>query len=57
MRGDDGKDSRTTMADTKDQNTGELFQTHIGGAAMLEGVMMRGRYSWAVAVREPEGGI
>lgn len=35
----------------------ELFQTHIGGAAMLEGVMMRGRYSWAVAVREPEGGI
>ncbi|MBS5450549.1 MAG: DUF1385 domain-containing protein [Coriobacteriia bacterium] len=35
----------------------ELFQSHIGGAAMLEGVMMRGRYSWAVAVREPEGGI
>ena len=57
MRGADGKESRTTMADTKDQNTGELFQTHIGGAAMLEGVMMRGRYSWAVAVREPEGGI
>ncbi len=24
---------------------------------MLEGVMMRGRYSWAVAVREPSGGI
>ena len=37
--------------------SGELFQSHIGGAAMLEGVMMRGRYSWAVAVREPEGGI
>lgn len=35
----------------------ELFKTHIGGAAMLEGVMMRGRYSWAVAVREPDGGI
>ena len=35
----------------------ELFQSHIGGAAMLEGVMMRGRYSWAVAVREPGGGI
>ena len=35
----------------------ELFQSHIGGAAMLEGVMMRGRYSWAVAVREPDGGI
>ncbi len=36
---------------------GELFQTHIGGAAMLEGVMMRGKYSWAVAVREPDGSI
>lgn len=36
---------------------GELFQTHIGGGAMLEGVMMRGKYSWAVAVREPNGSI
>ena len=42
---------------TNHDHSDELFQTHIGGAAMLEGVMMRGRYSWAVAVREPEGGI
>lgn len=42
---------------TDHSHSDELFQTHIGGAAMLEGVMMRGRYSWAVAVREPEGGI
>lgn len=43
--------------DTNHDHSDELFQTHIGGAAMLEGVMMRGRYSWAVAVREPQGGI
>ena len=46
---------RSTGRDGRD--AGELFQTHIGGAAMLEGVMMRGRYSWSVAVREPDGGI
>lgn len=48
------------MSKTESRNhdhADELFQSHIGGAAMLEGVMMRGRYSWAVAVREPEGGI
>ena len=33
------------------------MKTHIGGQALLEGVMMRGRRSWAVAVREPDGGI
>lgn len=32
-------------------------KTHVGGQALLEGVMMRGKYNWAVAVREPEGGI
>ena len=36
---------------------GELFATHIGGAATIEGVMMRGRLSWAVAVRCPDGDI
>ena len=35
---------------------GEL-KTHIGGQALLEGIMMRGRYNWAVAVREPDGKI
>ncbi|MFM7718629.1 MAG: DUF1385 domain-containing protein [Actinomycetota bacterium] len=28
-----------------------------GGQALLEGVMMRGRDAWAVAVRRPDGGI
>ena len=36
---------------------GELFRTHIAGSALTEGVMMRGKLSWAVAVREPGGGI
>lgn len=36
---------------------GELFATHIGGAATLEGVMMRGRNHWAVAVRCEDGSI
>ena len=35
----------------------ELFATHIGGAATLEGVMMRGRDHWAVAVRCEDGSI
>ncbi len=32
-------------------------RTHIGGQALMEGIMMRGRYNWAVAVREPSGRI
>ncbi len=32
-------------------------KTHVGGQALIEGIMMRGKYNWAVAVREPEGGI
>lgn len=33
------------------------IKTHIGGQALIEGVMMRGKYNWAVAVREPDGSI
>jgi uncharacterized protein YqhQ len=33
------------------------LKTHVGGQALLEGIMMRGKYNWAVAVREPDGGI
>lgn len=32
-------------------------KTHIGGQALIEGVMMRGKYNWAVAVREPDGNV
>lgn len=48
------------MARTRDEGIAEedeLFRTHIGGSALTEGVMMRGRLSWAVAVREPSGRI
>ena len=31
--------------------------THIGGQAVLEGIMMRGKYNWGIAVREPGGAI
>ncbi|MDA3935953.1 MAG: DUF1385 domain-containing protein [Actinomycetota bacterium] len=34
-----------------------IKHTHIGGQAVLEGVMMRGKKNWAVAVREPNGSI
>ncbi len=30
---------------------------YMGGQAVVEGVMMRGASNWAVAVREPDGGI
>ena len=33
------------------------LKTHVGGQALLEGIMMRGKVNWAVAVREPDGGI
>jgi uncharacterized protein YqhQ len=36
---------------------GPIKHTHIGGQAVLEGIMMRGRYNWAVAVRTSEGEI
>lgn len=32
-------------------------KTHIGGQALIEGIMMRGRYNWAVVVRQPDGGM
>ena len=32
-------------------------RTHVGGQALLEGIMMRGKYNWSVAVREPSGAV
>lgn len=34
-----------------------VTHTHIGGQALLEGVMMRGKSSWAVAVRTADGAL
>lgn len=36
---------------------GVLVQTHVGGQALIEGIMMRGRYNWAAAIRQPDGSI
>ncbi|MEG0505756.1 MAG: hypothetical protein RR547_13995, partial [Raoultibacter sp.] len=33
------------------------LKTHVGGQALIEGIMMRGKYNWSVAVREPSGDI
>ena len=35
----------------------QVRPTHIGGQAVIEGVMMRGKKNWAVAVRDPRGEI
>lgn len=34
-----------------------MKRTNIGGQAVIEGVMMRGKKMYAMAVRNPEGGI
>ena len=39
------------------QGEGRVARFYYGGQAVIEGVMMRGRRSAAVAVREPTGGI
>jgi len=39
------------------ETEGVVCQTHVGGQALIEGIMMRGKYNWAVAVREPKGTI
>lgn len=41
------------LAESKSCSSGHTF----GGQAVIEGVMMRGRNSWGVAVRRPSGGI
>lgn len=33
------------------------LKTHVGGQALIEGIMMRGKYNWSVAVREPSGEV
>lgn len=46
------------MSDTAvERLSGPIKHTHIGGQAVLEGIMMRGKYNWAVAVRAADGTI
>lgn len=44
------------MTDSK-TSVERITYTHIGGQAVLEGVMMRGKKNWAIAVRKPDGEI
>jgi len=45
------------MAEHADAPHETPTHTHIGGQAVLEGIMMRGKLNWAVAVRRPDGTI
>ncbi len=51
------------MAERKKSDLSRAFsedgarKTHVGGQALIEGIMMRGKYNWSVAVREPSGSI
>lgn len=51
------------MAERKKSDLSRAFsedgarKTHVGGQALIEGIMMRGKFNWAVAVREPDDGI
>lgn len=42
---------------TEAKNNEHIEHTHIGGQAVLEGIMMRGKHNWAIAVRQPNGEI
>ncbi len=52
---------RPAVSDTASAATTDVAEhiqhTHIGGQAVIEGVMMRGKHNWAVAVRTPDGDI
>jgi uncharacterized protein YqhQ len=44
-------------ATTPQEGTRCQWEHVFGGQAVMEGVMMRGRHSWGLAVRRPSGGI
>ena len=47
----------TSSANRKKAKEKKVRRTLIGGQALMEGVMMRGKSSMAMAVRTPEGDI
>jgi len=48
---------RLSEAEVERLFSGHAHHTHIGGQALLEGIMMRGRTAWAVAVRRTDGSL
>jgi len=49
--------SDTPAAPAASQPVERIQHTHIGGQAVIEGIMMRGKHNWAIAVRKPDGDI
>ena len=45
------------LNDTPRPELAPVEHTHIGGQAVIEGVMMRGKLNWAIAVRKADGSI
>ncbi|MFM9043572.1 MAG: hypothetical protein ACKOPI_05480, partial [bacterium] len=56
-RGSDGAGLMLSSTDMPDGKPVASRDIPVGGQAVLEGVMMRGISTWAVAVRNLEGGI
>jgi len=54
--GADASTRRDKLSAAYDES-GIICRTHVGGQALIEGIMMRGRYNWALAVRKPNGSI
>ena len=52
-----GKDRQEDILLAKKEKEKKARRTMIGGQALMEGVMMRGQHSMAMAVRTPDGGI
>jgi uncharacterized protein YqhQ len=50
-------DTQREKASSAFDESGLVCRTHVGGQALIEGIMMRGRYNWALAVRKPNGSI
>ncbi len=45
------------VLDSDDAPQAKAHPHYYGGQAVVEGVMMRGARTWAVAVRRPDGGV
>jgi uncharacterized protein YqhQ len=57
MSGRDAAETAGPLDAPVTADTAPIRPTHIGGQALIEGVMMRGRLNWAVAVRTADGSI
>ena len=50
-------EAKNTSEQSTSKDPSQEKKPFYGGQAVIEGVMMRGRYSWGMAVRRPSGGI